>query len=64
MCECCGGDCKLTGGYYEFSEAITKVEVSELVMKNECTIESLIINGKWRMLATEDSKNPFRIEEI
>ncbi len=66
MCECCGGDCKLcegTGGFYGIYEPIIEISIREIIDKDGCRLEELLINNKWKMTPTKDPKKPFRIEE-
>jgi len=62
MCECCNGDCKLCGGYghIDFPEPITKVVVREVVDKDGCRLEELIINDKWKMEEDSNLNPPYR----
>lgn len=62
MCECCNGDCKLCGGYghIEFPETITKVVMQEVVDKDGCRLEELIINDKWKMEEDSNMNPPYR----
>lgn len=66
MCECCGGDCRLCGGYghLDFPEPITKVYVRETVSEDGFRLEELIINDKWKMVEDSSLNPPFRYEEI
>ena len=66
MCECCGGDCSLCGGYrhIDLPEPITKVYVREVVDKDGCRLEEMIVNDKWKIIATGDPSKPFRREDM
>lgn len=67
MCECCGGDCRLCSGdkgFLEFPEPITKVYVREVVDKNGCSLEEMIINDKYKVTPTGNPDSPFRKEEM
>ncbi len=66
-CLCCQGTCRLCGdlgGFVEFPEPITKVDIREIVDKDGCRLEELIINDKWKMVQNPHGEQPFRIEEI
>jgi hypothetical protein len=58
MCECCGGDCRLCSpnpGFIEFPEVI-----DSMIVENNC----MVINGKFKLIPTQNPDSPFRIEEM
>ena len=67
MCECCGGECKLCErprGFLRFPEPITKMYIREVIDKDGCRIEEIIVNNKWKMIPTGDPKKPFKKKKL